>query len=94
MTYKTCCVQASGRDINQMREHPKCREVSYRTMLKHCSGILDWAEQHNYDRRKNAAGSHGLTLKGDWAVSYHKSVYRGKPCYYLVWSSIEFIWAS
>ena len=64
------------------------REVTYRTVLKHCDGLLEWAEGMSYFRHP----SQGLTLKDDWAVSYHKSVYRGRPCYYVRHSSIEYIW--
>lgn len=33
----------------------------------------------------------GLTLKDDWSVSYHKSTFKGKQCYYMTHSAIEFI---
>jgi hypothetical protein len=90
--YETCCVESDGQSINDMRDHPSCRDVTYGTMLRHCNGMLQWAIDHNYDSRSNAADSHGLTLRSDWAVGYYRSVFRGRPCYYLVWSAIEFIW--
>lgn len=91
-TYETCCVAADGPSISAMRDHEACREVSYSTMLRRCAGLLEWAVENNYDRRSNAANSHGLTLRNDWHVGYYRSVFRGRPCYYLVWSGIEFIW--
>jgi len=33
----------------------------------------------------------GLSLAGDYAVSFAKSKYRGKPCYYCRWSAIEHV---
>jgi len=90
--YETDCVSSDGPSINAMRDHPAERRVTYETMLKHCDGLLDWAHDNNYDLRSDAADSHGLTLKNDWAVSYHKSFFQGRRCYYLVWSGIEFIW--
>jgi hypothetical protein len=62
-------------------------DVTYRTMLKHCPGLLDWAESLGYVRYP----SQGLTLKNDWHVSYHRSKYRGRRCYYVRHSSIEYI---
>jgi hypothetical protein len=84
-------VHSDGPSINDMRDHPSCRDVTYETMLRHCD-LLSWATEHNYDSRSNAKDSHGLTLRNDWAVSYHRSVFQGQPCYFLVWSAIEFIW--
>jgi len=76
----TSCVEARGSDINEMTE--QAIDVSYRTMLRHCDGLLE--------RRKDQ----GLTLAEDWHVSYCRSKYRGKRCYYVVHSSIEYIWIS
>lgn len=90
--YATSCVESNGDAINEMRHHSAMQNVSYRTMLKHCDGLLDWAEEHGYDLWRNAADSHGLTLRDDWAVSYHKSFFENRRCYYLVWSGIEHIW--
>lgn len=33
----------------------------------------------------------GLHMKDDPHVKYYKSTFRGKPCYYFVWSAIEYI---
>lgn len=88
--YRTCCVQCDSiidRDkLNKMVDDPQ--DITYRTMLKHCHGLLDWAVEHNYDRRSDQ----GLTLRNDWHVSYHKGVWGNEPCYFLKWSGIEFIW--
>lgn len=84
--YRTCCVNATGRDINDMVD--ACRDISYRTFRRHCEGVDAWAVGMGYA----AHPSRGLTLSADWHVSYHKSRYRGKPCYYLRHSAIEYIW--
>lgn len=86
--YVTSCRGAQGADINAMRDHPDQREIGYKQMLRQCAGLLQWAREQGYDLRNNV----GLTLRDDWHVSYHRSIYRGRPCYYLVWSGIEFIW--
>lgn len=33
----------------------------------------------------------GLHMKDDQKVRYYKSTFRGKPCYYFVWSAVEYI---
>ena len=86
--YVTNCVNADGDEINRMRDHKACRTISYAQMRRQCAGLLAWARNHGYELRKSA----GLTLKDDWHVSYHRSVFRNRPCYYLVWSGIEHIW--
>ena len=82
--YHTCCIDANGADINAMTA--RARTITYRTMLKYCD-LISWAHEQGYGRR-----TPDLTLRRDWYVSYHKSVYRGQPCYYMCHSAIEFIW--
>ena len=86
--YETSCVHCADRvdALNKMTEDAK--DVTYRTMCKHCKGLLEWAINSGYNRRKDQ----GITLRNDWHVSYHKSNFDGLPCYYLRWSGIEFIW--
>lgn len=85
--YECSCVDCT--DVGALTEMiDSSNKVSYLTMLKHCEGLLKWAAEHGYSHRSDQ----GVTLKKDWAVSYHKSTFRGAPCYYLCWSCIEFIW--
>ena len=83
--YVTCCVDSDGESINGLVD--AATVVTYRTMMLNCNGLLPWAKAHGYAKR-----GPGLTLRADWAVTFHKSKYRGKPCYYLQWSGIEYIW--
>lgn len=82
--FETDCIHSDGPSIWQMKDlaHP----VTYRTMLSHCD-LVGWAADHGYDRRSSSG--HGITLATDPRVRYFKSFYRGRPCYYLVWSGIE-----
>jgi hypothetical protein len=82
--FETDCISSDGESINDMRDHDDMVYVSYRTMRRRCVGLADKAKELGYGR--------WLTLKGDWHVSYHRSIYRGRPCYYMVWSAIEYIW--
>jgi hypothetical protein len=82
--YETCCVNADGDDITEMCD--QSISITYRTFIsklspaarKEIKGMLGYERQ-------------GLTLKGDWHVSYHRSKYQGKRCYYLVHSAIEYV---
>lgn len=84
--YACSCVDSTARLIEPMVD--QAREVSYATVQRQCSGLVQWSEQHGYARLP----ANGLTLKNDWHVSYHKSRFRNRPCYYVCWSAIEFIW--
>lgn len=84
------CVDSVGDLIDEMVDDDISREVTYNTMLQNCDGMLERAMDLGYER-SSRCGS-GLTLKGDWHVSYHKSFYCGAPCYYFDYSGIEQIW--
>lgn len=85
--YAVSCVDLSnGDDIQEMVD--VAIETNYETVQKHCRGLLDWAEKQGYARRQ----SDGLTLKHDWAVRYFRSTFRGRKCYYVRRSAIEYIW--
>lgn len=63
-------------------------QVSYRTFFRHCAGVATWAKHSGYATRSDK----GLTLDKDWHVSFYRSKFRGKPCYYMYHSAIEYIW--
>jgi len=86
--YETSCVECTNRveALNKMIE--EAVEVEYSAMLRNCENLTIWAQRQGYSRNIHQ----GLTLKDDWHVSFHKSTFEGKPCYYLRWSAIEFIW--
>jgi hypothetical protein len=82
--FKTSCLYARGKDILDMRDHPKCQRVTYKTFRKHCSHVLKWAELMGYDRK--------IPLSREENAVFYKSFYCGRPCYYIEHSRIEFIW--
>lgn len=90
--YETSCVDCpppnAGEDLLAMID--RARDVSYRTMLKHCPTLREWAREKGYGPMNQ--GGFGLFLQNDPCVSFAKSVFRGKPCYFVTWSAIEFIW--
>ena len=86
--YETCCVDSHGPWIQAMLDHESNEEVDYETMLAHCEGLLSWAEGAGYSLDEDE----GMTLEQEPYASYHRSVYRGRPCYYMVHSAIEYVW--
>lgn len=82
--FVTDCVSSTCELITDMVD--SSREITYKTFFKYVS-LSEVANMLGYetDPRK------GLTIKNDWHVGYYKSVYRGKPCYYVRWSGIEYV---
>ena len=93
--YETCCVNSTAQLINDMTEH--AREITWPTFRKH----VHWTEvrrtfpfyssqgeKHDPETGKPPAPLH---IKDDWAVSFWKSRYDGRPCYYVDHSRIEYI---
>ena len=85
-TYETCCVHSTAEKIGAMTE--AARPVTLRTLARHCAGLAEWARAQGYSTGRER----GLRLKDDWAVSFHKSSYDGRPCYYIDHSRIEYVW--
>lgn len=65
-------------------------EVSYRTLaravgkdqLKQIFDEYDWSSRPR-----------DLTMRDDYAVSYYRSRFEGRPCYYVRFSGIEYVFA-
>jgi hypothetical protein len=85
-TYTTNCVSAKGDDISEMVDIAE--DVTYDELKEHCQGLKEWELGNGYQ----PDGGKGLTLRKDWAVSYHRSKYLGRPCYYIYHSAIESVW--
>lgn len=87
--YLCCCGDLKDReDIDGllfMVENAK--KVQYRTVLKHCHGLVAWAHSLGYARSRP-----GLILKRDPLVGFFKSTFLGQTCYFVDWSAIEFVW--
>lgn len=87
-TFVCDCVSCGdGRAIQDMVD--RSRQITRRTFLRH----VDREEMRRIEGMLSyATGSErGLHMANDWAVSYHKSRFRGRPCVYFDWSAIEHI---
>jgi hypothetical protein len=93
--FLTSCVGWSGRgrnpnpgaDIQRMVDG--ARDISRTTFLKHVNreNLREIEAMLCYSEHP----SQGLTMAGDWHVSYHRGKFCGMPVYYFVWSAIEHI---
>lgn len=63
--------------------------ISRKTFLKHVSrsDVADIAEQLGYASHHSG----GLTMAGDWHITYHRSTLWGRRCYFFCHSSIEYV---
>lgn len=85
-SFETSCVNADGDDITAMCE--AAREVSYQTLVRRVGRPKVAGIFADYDWRRRPRE---LTLRRDWHVSYHRSRYRGRACYYVRHSAIEYV---
>jgi hypothetical protein len=87
--YKNC-VAHNDSDVRFLEEMiENAQGVTYQELVR-AVGVEEVKRvfpQYDWGRDK----SHGLKLKDDWAVSYHKSMYGGYPCYYIQHSRIEYV---
>lgn len=87
--YVGCCVDLKGRDITEMCDG--ATEVSYQTIRKRLGkALMKFAASMGYETRPGRS-RRGIFLSNDYHVSYYKSRYKGKPCYYIVHSLIEYV---
>jgi hypothetical protein len=98
--YETNCTYPSftydkGKAIADMVE--RARKITWRTFSKH----VHWTSVRRLFKLYSYRGEHRSPLTGeltvpfhikdDWAVGFYKSVYRGRACYFINHSSIEYI---
>jgi len=87
--YVGCCVDLKGRDITEMCDC--ATEVSYQTVRKRLGeALMNFAASMGYETRPGGS-RRGMFLSNDYHVSYYKSRYKGKPCYYIDHSCIEHV---
>lgn len=84
--YLTNCISADGESIADMVDQEQ--QVTWDEFTRHVplSDLEDMFPQYSWH------GERGLLLKDDWAVSFWKSKYQGRDCYFMNHSAIEYIW--
>lgn len=83
--HTTCVNHGNGDDINAMTD--KARQITFATFKKN----VDAKDLRRVSRDLGYLPGERLQLHTDWSVSFYKSTFCGKPCYYFVWSAIEHI---
>ena len=86
-TYLTNCCGSTERLICDMLD--TCTDITRGTFLRH----VEKGEIKRVEENLGYFGhpSQGLTMAGDWHVSYHKGKYDGEPCVFFRHSAIEYI---
>lgn len=97
-TYKTSCLDSTGRLIKGLQE--SAIPVTFDEFAQNVIGLEKWSHEFGYigveedtfsDGRQ---GRGGLTLRDDVMVTYFKGVYDGQRAYFLVHSRIEHVWTN
>lgn len=80
-------VDVPGGLSDMIHEESTC--LTRRTFLKHVDReeLAELEKGCGYE----AHPSQGLTMAGDWHVSYHRSRLHGKRVYFFKWSGIEYV---
>jgi hypothetical protein len=87
--YWKSCVDLHGSEVELLADMVEAEtKVTLTTLLSHCEGVREWAEDRGYARNRLS----GLTLREDSLVRFYRSKWRGERCYFIRWSAIESIW--
>jgi hypothetical protein len=88
MRHRFCCANCPNVPA-LVRCIDDSREITRRTFRRHVNheSLEDLEASLGYESHP----SRGLTMAGDWYVTYHKSTYKGRPCVYLRYSGIEYL---
>lgn len=85
--YKTNCTVARGQDIQEMVDSSESISRHYFVSKVNKDDLAQLERDMGYASHY----TRGLTMAGDWHVSYHRGKFRGRQCYYFNHSSIEYI---
>jgi hypothetical protein len=74
-------------DVDALREMiATARQITYRTFIQRADSLdVEHCLGYERDRRR------GLTMRNDRHVTYYRSKWKGRRCYFFVWSAIEHI---
>ena len=83
--YHTNCCCSTADDICPMVD--SAIDITYDTFIKH----VPWHEIADIFPFYCWNGRNGLHIKSDYTVSFHRSKFKGKRCYYIRHSAIEYV---
>jgi hypothetical protein len=83
------CTHLDGEDIQEMVDNSK--SIVFQTFHRNIDGgkasLADVFPDYAWRKTEE-----GMRMQFDWHVKYFKSVYKGKSCYFVVHSGIEYVW--
>jgi hypothetical protein len=82
-TFITDCISSDGESINAMKDGSV--DISRSTFVRHTDN------ESRQDIERSLGYGKDFSITKDWHVGYSKGTYRGKPCVYMTWSAIEYI---
>ncbi len=85
--YLTNCVESTAASIDKMVDAAK--EITFETFARNCD-YTGLARSMGY----SVGPEKGLHIKDDYAVRFYSSKFKGKKCYYIVRSAIEWIFTA
>jgi hypothetical protein len=89
-TYFGNCAEWLRKDVPHLTEMvDSATDITRKTFLAHVD--RDDLRQVELGLGYDAHPKQGLTMAGDYHVSYHRSKYKGKRCYFFKWSGIEYV---
>lgn len=86
--YETNCVNSGAKVIQRMVD--QARKITYHTFMEKVGRDIV-RTVYPFNTYAWGRNEEGLRLKDDWHVRYYRSVYKGRPCYYIDHSSIEYV---
>lgn len=92
MDFLNSCVNTPKEDVPALDAMIRqATDITRRTFLKHVNRdqLKDIERTLGYAEHP----SQGLVMANDFHVTYHRSYWRGKRCYYFVHSAIEYYFA-
>ena len=92
MIYLRNCVSWPEDDIDNLSKMiDDATDITRSTFLKHVNraSLKEIEQMLGYSEHP----SQGLTMAGDWHVSYHRSKLNGKRVYYFRHSAIEYVFS-
>jgi len=92
MKYLINCV--SCKDVEALHEMiDNSREITWKTFKKYVKPphVEEIFPDYSYRGERDKPGACDFHIKDDYAVSFHKSKFKGQPCVYIVHSAIEYI---
>lgn len=97
MQFETTCVGARGEDIIHMTDAADQISAEEFQEAVGTQAYYDLEISLGYRNARTERHPNGvrdinlMPLSEDYAVSFHRSTYRGRKCVYLVWSAIEYV---